>query len=96
MEGGPFLDGRVQRQFKRFVGVILHTDGQDEKYRDSSRRNQELQIERYGTRALPYYVLLDPTGTKVYWERAGVFPAEELLEALRKVPSGERRAELPR
>ena len=86
MERGPFLDERVQEKFGRFVGVVLHTDGKDDKYFESSQRNIKLQVERLGSRALPYYALLDPTGTRVYWEGAGVFTVDEVLAALDKVP----------
>jgi hypothetical protein len=45
-----------------------------------------LQMERFGTVALPHYALLDPSGEKVYWQGGGVFNAEEVLEILSKVP----------
>ena len=86
MERGPFLNDRVKKEFSRFVVIVLHTDGQDEKYGESSARNRELQRERFGTTALPHYVVLDPTGKKVYWEKGGVFGVEELLEGLGKAP----------
>jgi len=76
----------VQKEFGRFVAIVLHTDGQDEKYRESSKRNIRLQAERFGTRALPYYVLLDPTGTKIYDKRGGVFDVDELVEFLQEAP----------
>jgi thioredoxin-related protein len=69
------------------VAIVLHTDGQDDKYFESSKRNARLQFERFGTRANPHYVLLDPTGKEVYAERGGVFTAEELIEFLRQVPA---------
>ena len=69
------------------MAIILHTDGQDDKYFESSQRNVRLQAERCGTRALPYYVLLDPTGKKVYDERGGVFDVDEFVEFLRQVPT---------
>lgn len=69
------------------MAIVLHTDGQDDKYFESSKRNARLQNERFQTRALPYYVLLDPTGTRVYDERGGVFTAEELIAFLRQVPA---------
>jgi len=68
------------------VAIILHTDGQDEKYRESSLRNIRLQADRFGTRALPYYVLLDPTGTKIYDERGGVFDVDEFVDFLQAAP----------
>ena len=86
MEGGPFLNDEVQKEFKRFVGIVLHTDGKDDAHRESSERNAELQLDRFGTRANPLYVLLDPTGEHVYWKKGGIFSKEVLLEALRSVP----------
>jgi hypothetical protein len=77
------------------VAIILHTDGQDEKYFASSQRNARLQFERFGTRALPYYVLLDPTGTKVYDKRGGVFSVPELVDFLRQVPGTAKEAQEP-
>lgn len=69
------------------MAIVLHTDGQDDKYFESSKRNARLQFERFQTRALPHYVLLDPTGTKVYDERGGVFTVDELVAFLRQVPA---------
>ncbi|MHC4548960.1 MAG: hypothetical protein ACYTEZ_09290 [Planctomycetota bacterium] len=75
------------------MAIVLHTDGTDEKHYESSLRNRTLQKERFGTRALPHYVLLDPTGQKVYAWRGGVFDVEELIEFLRRVPRGAPKAE---
>lgn len=68
------------------MAIILHTDGQDDKYFESSQRNVRLQADRFGTRALPYYVLLDPTGKKIYDERGGVFNVDDLVEFLQAAP----------
>jgi hypothetical protein len=68
------------------VGIILHTDGKDAERGPPSQRNRALQMERFGTVALPYYVLMDPTGKEIYWEGGGVFNAEEVLDILAKVP----------
>ena len=68
------------------MAIILHTDGQDDKYFESSQRNVRLQADRFGTRALPYYVLLDPTGKKIYDERGGVFNVNDLVEFLQAAP----------
>ncbi len=72
MEGGPFLSKAVQREFKRFVEIVLHTDGPEE-----NRKHRDFQKERFGTIALPYYVLLDPTGTKILWQGGGSYTAEQ-------------------
>lgn len=92
MEGGPFLDRSVQKEFARFVEIVLHTDGGGERF-DSNRANREFQRDRFGTIALPYYVLLDPTGTKVYWQGGGVYTPDEFAEILRMAPRGEKRAQ---
>jgi len=92
MEGGPFLDSAVQKEFRGFVEIVLHTDGGGERL-ESNRANREFQRDRFGTIALPYYVLLDPTGTKVHWQGGGVYAADEFAEVLRKAPKGEKRAQ---
>jgi hypothetical protein len=84
MESGAFLDERVQEEFGRYVGIVLHTDGSGDKYGPSSRRNKAMQRARFKTIALPLYVILDPTGEKVLWKQAGVVSADDLLEALKK------------
>ena len=90
MERGPFLEPDMQKEFSRFVEILLHTDGRDEKYLESSQRNLELQKERFQNVSRPYYALLDPTGTKVYWEDGGVISKERFLKALRSVPESFR------
>ena len=76
----------MQKEFGRFVAIVLHTDGKDEEFGESSIRNRELQRERFGTVALPHYVLLDPTGAKVYAQTGGVFSEAEVLAFLKKAP----------
>ena len=86
MERGPFLNEKLQKEFGRFVEIVLHTDGRDERFGLSSQRNKALQMERFGTVALPYYVLLDPAGKKVFWQGGGTYSAKEFLEHLKKAP----------
>jgi hypothetical protein len=83
VERGPFLDDRLQEEFGNYVEVLLHTDGKDEKHRESSLRNRKLQRDRFGTIALPYYAIVDPNDDEVLWESGGVFTAEEFLELFR-------------
>lgn len=85
MEGGTFLDQRLQKEFERFVEVRLHGDHGNGEIRD---RNREIQRERFGTVALPYYAVTDPTGEKVYWTGEGKVAAEEFLAGLREAPEG--------
>ena len=83
VERGPFLDDRLQKEFGNYVEILLHTDGKDDKYRESSLRNRKLQKERFNSIALPYYAILDPKDEEVLWESGGVFSAEEFLEIFR-------------
>lgn len=66
MERGPFLSKAVQKEFANLVEIALYTDGPEE-----NRKNRDFQKERFGTIALPYYALLDPTGEKVLWQGGG-------------------------
>jgi hypothetical protein len=81
MEGGPFLSKPVQKEFRRFVEVVLHTDGPEE-----NRKHRHFQRERFGTVALPYYVLLDATGKRIWWQGGGLYGAEEFAAHLKKAP----------
>ena len=55
METNVFTLNEVQVRFNEFILVHLYTDG-GENYRE----NQRYEIERFGTAALPYYVILSP------------------------------------
>ena len=55
MESNIFTQQEVQKRLEQFVLVQLFTDG-GENYREK----QNYEIERFGTAALPYYVLLTP------------------------------------
>ena len=92
MEGGTFLSRDIQEAFSRFVMIELHTDGKSDATRESSIRNRALQKERFKTVALPYYVLLDPSGEVTYWEGAGVFSEEDFLAKLNAVPTRKKSA----
>jgi hypothetical protein len=87
MEGGPFLSKVVQKEFRRFVEVVLYTDGPEE-----NRKNRQYQRERFGTVALPYYVLLDAGGQRVWWQGGGFYDGNAFEEQLKKAPPVERRA----
>ena len=86
MEGGTFRNVGVQREFKRFVEVRLHTDGRDETRRAASLRNRDLQKGRFGTIALPFYALLSPDGKTVYGTAGGAIPVKAVLALLAKAP----------
>jgi len=55
METNIFPHPEVKKRFDKFVLVQLYTDG-GENYKEK----REYEIERFGTAALPYYVLLTP------------------------------------
>jgi len=55
MESNIFTQKEVKERLEKFVLVQLFTDG-GENYREK----QNYEIERFGTAALPYYVLLTP------------------------------------
>jgi hypothetical protein len=78
MERGPFLSRPVQKEFNNLVEIVLYTDGPAE-----NRKNRDFQKERFGTIALPYYVLLDPTGEKILWQGGGKHDAKTLAANLR-------------
>jgi thiol:disulfide interchange protein DsbD len=54
MEINVFEDQRVKNLFDNFILTKLYTDGKD----DIHKFNRRLEIERFGTSALPYYVIL--------------------------------------
>jgi thiol:disulfide interchange protein len=58
MEANMFPLPEVQDLMKQFVRVQLYTDGQGERY----ERNRNLQEDRFGTVALPFYAILAPGG----------------------------------
>ena len=55
METNVFVNSNVKELFNEFVLVQLFTDG-GPNYRD----NQKMEIDRFGTAALPFYVVLSP------------------------------------
>ena len=86
MEGGTFLDRRLQEAFGRFVLIDLHTDGRTDEFRESSIRNRKLQKKMFKTTALPFYALLDPTAKTVYWKGGGRISEEDFLKFLALAP----------
>lgn len=55
MESNMFTKNEVKERFKKFVLVRLYTDGGE-----NHREKQQYEIDRFGTAALPFYVLLSP------------------------------------
>lgn len=56
MEINIFEEDEVKEVFENFVLVKLYTDGKEKNH----KKNRQLEIERFGTAALPYYVILSP------------------------------------
>jgi len=80
MEANMFPRPEVAKEMHKFVRVRLYTDGVGEVF----ERQQEMQQEKFGTVALPYYALLRADGSAV-----SVFPgltrnANEFVAFLQK------------
>lgn len=64
METGMFPRPGIAAELQDYVRVRLYTDGRkDAAEAERSRRNQQLQQERYQTTALPFYAIVAPDGT---------------------------------
>jgi thiol:disulfide interchange protein DsbD len=88
MKANMFPRPEISAELKKFVLVELYTDGADE----TSEQNQELQNSRFGTIAIPYYVLMDSDETVI-----ATFPrltknASEFLSFLRSGENPSRAA----
>lgn len=60
MEANIFTKDEVRSRFREFVLVQLYTDG-GENYREK----QQYEIKRFGTAALPFYVILSPEDIEI-------------------------------
>ena len=60
METNVFEDPQVIEFFKKFTLIRLYTDGGPR-----AREYQQMEVERFGTAALPYYVILTPDDKEV-------------------------------
>ena len=58
MEANMFPRAAITKEMERFVRVRLYTDGQGELY----RTQQKLELDKFGTVALPYYAIVDSEG----------------------------------
>ena len=65
MEANIFPKPKVAAEMNKFVLVRLYTDGEGEIY----ERQQRMEEEMFGTVALPFYAIVDSSGTPV-----GTFP----------------------
>lgn len=55
MEANVFTNSKVKELFKNYVLVKLYTDGSGDIY----KKNREMQENRFGTIALPFYVIMN-------------------------------------
>jgi thiol:disulfide interchange protein len=60
METNVFEEPKVQKLFNEFVMLRLYTDGGN-----NYRENQQMEISRFGTAALPFYVVLTPNDEEI-------------------------------
>jgi len=60
MEKNIFIEHEVKELFKDFILVRLYTDAGE-----NARRYQQMEIDRYGTAALPFYVVIDKKENKI-------------------------------
>ena len=56
-----FTRAELAQELENLVLVELYTDGADE----ASQANQQLQLERFETVAIPYYAIIEPNGTVI-------------------------------
>jgi thiol:disulfide interchange protein DsbD len=61
MEANMFPRETVKREMEKFVRVRLYTDGEGELY----ERQQQMQQDKFGTVALPFYAVVDVNGNPV-------------------------------
>ncbi len=61
MEANIFPLPAIHTELSRYVRLQLFTDGEGKQYEE----NQRYQKEKYGTVALPLYVILDPEGNRL-------------------------------
>ena len=58
MEANMFTKGAVRQELEKYVRLRLYTDGEGEVY----EKQQQMQQEKFGTVALPYYAVVDGAG----------------------------------
>ncbi len=81
MEANMFPRPEITRELERFVRVRLYTDGQGDLY----RQQQQLELDLFGTVALPYYAIMDTLGTPQAQFLGMTRSSEEYLTFLRGV-----------
>lgn len=84
MEANMFPRPEITSAMGKFVRVRLYTDGQGELY----RTQQKLELDKFGTVALPYYAIVDSLGNTQSQFLGMTRSSDEYLEFLR---AGDRR-----
>jgi thiol:disulfide interchange protein DsbD len=80
MEANIFVLPEVEAEMKKFVLSTLYTDGEGEVY----ERQQQLELEKFGTVALPYYAVVDPNGTTIATFPGLTRSKQEFVDFLKK------------
>ena len=80
MEANIFTLPEVQALFEKFVLVRLYTDGGEPEH----QINQDLERERFGTIALPYYAIISPEGSTLATFPGLTRDRKEFIEFLRQ------------
>jgi thiol:disulfide interchange protein len=85
MEANMFVRPEVKNEMEKFVLASLYTDGEGEVY----ERQQQMEQDKLGTVALPYYAVFDRNGAIV-----AAFPgltrnAQEFVDFLKKAQENE-------
>ncbi|HZS05966.1 MAG TPA: cytochrome c biogenesis protein CcdA [Blastocatellia bacterium] len=65
METNMFTQAEVKKELERYILAELFTDRQTPEHVQGDERNQKLQEEKFGTVALPLYVIVRPDGETV-------------------------------
>ena len=79
MEANMFPRPEITRELEKFGRVRLYTDGQGELY----RTQQQMELDKFGTVALPYYAVLDSLGNPQAEFLGMTRHAEEFVQFLR-------------
>lgn len=80
MEANMFPLSEVKAEMEKFVLVSLYTDGEGEIY----ERQQQMEQEKLGTVALPYYAVFDSSGTLVAGFPGLTRNSQEFVDFLKK------------
>jgi thiol:disulfide interchange protein DsbD len=80
MEANMFTRPEVRAEMEKFVLVSLYTDGEGEIY----ERQQQMEQDKLGTVALPYYAVFDSNGELVVGFPGLTRNAQEFVDFLKK------------